>query len=237
MNLISYKKLQNLFLFLFIFLFFSACSANEPNRYDQLDFFDLISSKENDIHSNKVMVLNSKIDNTKISINSYKNKIRLTKQAINNLRIEVSSYNSLINNVSNDIRTVNQLHRFLDKLDIQIKDVEFEFIKVKNISKGLEKISKTEFLALKQKGYFSDLNWLDYLEVVEEVIEYKKEIDSHIKSSKKGIRYARNHSTKVLGKIAKWGAKKVLRKLIPPLAIIDAIETVISIGKWFYNLF
>jgi len=234
MNLTNYRKL---FLFLFVFLFFSACSTNEPSRYNQLDFFDLVGSKENNIHSNRVSVLNSKIDNTKISINFYKNKIRLTKQAINNLKIEVSSYNSLINNVSNDIRTVKQLDRFLDKLDIQIKNVELEFIKVQNISKGLEKISKTNFLALKQKGYFSNLNWLDYLEVVEEVIEYKKEIDSHIQISKKGIKYTQIHSKKILGKIVKWGVKKVLRKLIPPLAIIDGIEMVVSVGKWFYNLF
>ena len=230
MNSIIYKKI----LLMITILFLTACSS-KANRYSDLTFFDFLQNKEQDIHSKRVYALNSKIDGVRANIGFYKKKIKQTKYAIANMQSEVSRYNSLINNVNNNIHNIRELNYTLNQFQSQIYRVEQEFDRVKRISKGLERISKAEFLRLKKEGYFSQLNWLDYLEVVQEVIEYKQEIAKQIKSSKKNIRYAKRHTKKVLGKILKWGAKKVLRKLIPPLAIYDALETVYSVGKWLFS--
>ncbi|HFU76374.1 MAG TPA: hypothetical protein ENK66_09030 [Arcobacter sp.] len=230
MKLINYIKIV-FFLSFFLLVGCSATETNSRSNYSDLNFIDLVRNKEDSIHNQRVNTLNSKISNREEDIKSYQKKIRLTKQAINNVKIEVSSYNSMINNVTDRISNVNQLNTVLNQFEQQIRNVELEFDRVKNISEGLEKITKSEFIRLKRKGYFSDLNWLDYAEMVQEVIEYKQEVDRQIKNQKSYIKYAQRNPTKVLGRVLKWGAKKALRRLIPPLAIYDTLETIWSIGK------
>lgn len=228
MNWIHYKG-KLFFLNIFILMFLSGCSSTSPSRYSQLDIFDLVASKENRIHSSRVAVLNEKIENVNVDINYYKNKIRATKQAIDNVKIEVSSYNSLIESASNKVKHINQLHGFLNQVDMRIKSIENEFDRVKNISKGLEKITHSEFLSLRSKGYFSNLTWSDYLEIVEEVIEAKKKIDRELKEARKRTRYARSNPSRTF-KLLGRGAWKVFKRLSPIGRVIDVIST---IWGWF----
>ena len=231
MNWIIYRNKQvflNIFLSLFLLIFLTSCSSRQPTKYSQLDIFDLVSNKEDSIHASRVSTLNNQISNTNKNIDFYKNKIRATKQAINNVKIEVYAYDSLIESASNKIHNINQLNIFLNQLDIKIQSIENEFNRVKSISKGLEKISHSEFLNLKKKGYFSDLTWSDYLDIVKEVVKTKQRIDRDLKEAKKRTRYARNnpHSTlKIISKGIGKGIWNVFKKLTPLGRALDAIST------------
>jgi len=240
MKLINYKN-NIFFRIVFLFFIFSLPSFSNCSKsnYTDLNFIDLVMNEEDCIHKERMNNLNKKIYDRENEIESYKKKIRLTRQAINNLKIEISSYNSLIENITNKINNINQLNVVLGQFEQQIKDVEIEFDKVKKISAGLEKITKSEFLEYKKKGYFKKIkNWSEYLDIVNNAIEIKNEMDRYINSSKKGIAYIKANKNRILKKIVKKGAMKIIEHLNPvllPIAIIDDANDLISIYNSFKN--
>jgi len=238
MNFVTYKNkqvfLKTFMSALFMIVLFG-CSATSPQKYSQLDFFDLVSGAENTIHYNRTSILNREIESTNAKISFYENKIKATKEAIDNVKIEVASYDSLIEDASNRVRHINQLHGFLNQVDMRINSIENEFDRVKKISKGLEKITYSEFSSLKNKGYFSDLTWSDYLEIVEEVIEAKKKIDRDLKEARNRTRYARSNPRGTFKSISGSGGKivwKIFKRLNPIGRIINAVSL---IGSWIFD--
>jgi hypothetical protein len=216
------------------FLLISCSTTNSQNSYKDLNFIDLVRNKEDSIHNQRMYTLNSKISNREKDIRFYQKKVRFSKQAINNLKIEISHYNSMINNVTNKINNINQLNSALNQFEQQIRNIEMEFNRVKKISSGLEKINKSDFLDLKRKGYFKEIsNWSEYISIVTDAVETKKEIDKYIKNSKKGIAYVKANKQRILKKIVKKGAVKVIGHFIPILNIAFLFDDLKDIYDYF----
>ena len=192
MNLISYRLKKTILIVMAMLILSSGCSSSpKPSTYNELGLFDLVQGKEDRIHSSRVAILDTKISNKQEHIRLYENKIRATKQAMNDLRIEISSYQYLLQETSKKITTLDQLNGWLIQLNNQIENVEKEYLYAQQVLSGLERINKREFLGLKNKGHFSDLTWLDYLDILKEIDKAKKAIEEKIRKDKEELRIAK----------------------------------------------